>query len=339
MILTSQERLIIVILHRELIDMATLEGEISRLSNKDPSIRRKAVRNLFELDNPLALKGFIDLLNDQDQWFRSKAIEAHRKWAKTSEDILPLLANERRIASELLQNIRDLDIARELMEDEDHIVRSFASKVLVDDVSSHKLISEDRHHSVRSNVASNSSDEMIIRSLIIDKHPIVQSKALENALRRNLDIEQSIITNLLESNDQNVRSIASIFALKIGGDTMKSALSTKDPKTKRAISKKLREMIVNVDNRILSISNDHPDIIVQWLKGKFDTKSVKLRWDMIQNSAHNSILRAKLIEQFEGKTNIDISMVKKLHTNEDDLVRIASINLSASYYELTGEEE
>ena len=337
--MTFLEPLIIVTLHPELIYMATLEGEISRLSNKDASVRRKAVRNLFEFDNPAALKGFIDLLKDKDQWFRSKAIEAHRKWAKTSDDIQPLLDNERRIAAELLQNIQDLDIARKLMKDDDHIVRSFASKVLVKDESSHKLISEDTHHSVRSTVASDTGDESIIRSLIIDKHPIVQTKALENALRRNLEIEESIITNLLKSSDQNLRSTASIFAIKIGGETMDSALETNDSKVRRAISNKLKQMTSNVDDRIISISKKNPDIIANWLKGKFDSESIELRWSMIQNQGYNSLLRAKLIEQFEGKTDIDISRVKNLHNAEDELVRLASINLSASYYELTGEEE
>ena len=67
--------------------MATVDGEISRLKHKDQSVRRKAVRNLFDFDNPRALTGFVDLLNDKDQWFRSKAIEAHTVNGHQKENI------------------------------------------------------------------------------------------------------------------------------------------------------------------------------------------------------------------------------------------------------------
>ena len=46
--------------------MAGLESEISRLSNKDIRVRRRAIRKLFDDDNHLALKGFVPMLRDND---------------------------------------------------------------------------------------------------------------------------------------------------------------------------------------------------------------------------------------------------------------------------------
>ena len=51
--------------------LTNIDGEISRLSNKDVKIRRKAVRLLFEENNPRALTGFVKLLEDSDFWFRN----------------------------------------------------------------------------------------------------------------------------------------------------------------------------------------------------------------------------------------------------------------------------
>ena len=70
--------------------MAGLESEISRLSNKDIRVRRRAIRKLFDDDNHLALKGFVPMLRDNDPWFRSKSLDAHRKWVKNADDLIPV---------------------------------------------------------------------------------------------------------------------------------------------------------------------------------------------------------------------------------------------------------
>ena len=319
--------------------MATVEGEISRLKNKDQSTRRRAVRNLFDFDNPRALKGFVNLLTDKDQWFRSKAIEAHRKWASTGDDIRPLMEVDKRIAAEILQSVRDVDIAMELFEDDDHIVRAFASKILVDDETLHQRMSEDSHHSVRSLVAEHSDDSNLVSKLIQDSHPSVITKALHNASRLNLNLDDEFIALLLESKDEILRGEASNFAIQKGGDLMISALNDSSPKVRKNISKLVKETIEDVDDRISLIASHNPEIVTQWLKGRYDKKSNELRWNLIENIEIPPLIRSKLIEQMEGKTEIDINKVKLLKENSHELVKISAINLSASYYELTGEEE
>jgi HEAT repeat protein len=62
-----------------------VRAAIRQLNNKDVRQRRRAVRKLFELDDPVAIDAFIPLLNDSDEWFRGKALIAIQKWASMKD--------------------------------------------------------------------------------------------------------------------------------------------------------------------------------------------------------------------------------------------------------------
>ena len=53
---------------------------MERLSHKDVRQRRRAIRHLFELNDPFALSGFLQFLDSDDQWFVDQSIEAIRRW-------------------------------------------------------------------------------------------------------------------------------------------------------------------------------------------------------------------------------------------------------------------
>ena len=326
--------------HPEVFFMPSLDSEINRLKNKDASIRRRAVRNLFDFDNPVALKGFVDLLNDGDQWFRSKAIEAHRKWAKTPRDIEPLMNNNRKIAAELNQTVRDISLANDLYGDDDYLTRYFAAKVLAeDDETSHENLSKDSHHSVRALVADFASERIIIEELLNDSHPLVMKNTIERCLELGIQVDKLIIRKSLDSKDENLRMIASVYLIENDDDYVMDFLNDVSPKVKRNIVSKLRETSEEVNDRIISISKKQPELIQRWLRGKHSKKSIDLRWQMIEDDNVESRIRAKLIEQMEGKLGLDVARLEKLHSNEDDLVKISSMNLSASFNELAGEGE
>ena len=109
--------------------MTNLNAEISRLTNKDVKIRRRAVRALFDEDDPRALSGFVKLLDDQDFWFRNKALDAHRKWATTAEELEPLMTNNKRLVAEMLEKIPNREIATKLLEEEDHVFDALQRKL------------------------------------------------------------------------------------------------------------------------------------------------------------------------------------------------------------------
>ena len=318
--------------------MAGMETEISRLKHKDVKIRRRAVRHLFEDDNPRALKGFVDLLNDKDSWFRNKSLDAHRKWAKTPEDLVPLMESNQRTAGELLEKVEAPDIAKLLLESDDHLTRSFAAKSLAIDTDLHEAFANDSHHSIRIVAANNSIDVALISSLIQDPHSSVRRAAIATASREGLHLEDDTLERGLSSSDSSLRSLIASLAVKAGGDMLERACMDSNPKVRKAIADTLRSDVDVVDDRINLIAKVCPDIIVRWLRSRHDTKSTSLRWSMIQNTELNSRTRSKLIEQMEGRNDIDQDKLSVVSEDSSTLVRLAANNLSASVSELAGED-
>lgn len=318
--------------------MAGLETQISRLSNKDVKIRRRAVRHLFEEDDPAALKGFIPLLNDKDPWFKNKSLDAHRKWAKKSDDLLPLMDKNQRVAGELLENIDAPDIAKELLLSDDYITRSFAAKSLEDDNELHNKFAADSHHSIRIVAANNSADVKLISSLINDSHSSVRRSAIATASREGLNLDQETLEKGLSSSDPALRSLIASLAVMSGGDMLVRACKDSNPKVRKAIADTLRKDVDLVDDRINSIAKVSPEIIVRWLRSRHDPKASSLRWSMIENTKLNSRVRSKLIEQMEGRSDIDFHRLSIIGEDDSPLVRLAANNLSASVSELSGED-
>ena len=314
--------------------MTNIDAEISRLSNKDIKIRRRAVRQLFEEDNPRALIGFVDLLDDSDFWFRNKSLDAHRKWAKNPEDLVPLMKNNKRLVGELLQRIDAPEIAAELLDEEEHIIRSFAAKSLAKSVDLHPTFADDLHHSVRIVAAENSSDESLISVLIQDKHSAVRKAAIATAVEQKLQLDEKILISGLASSDPSLRSLIATLAVANGGKILEKACKDTNPKVKKSIADTLRNDVDMVDERIENIAKIAPDIIVRWLKSRYDQDSSELRWSMIENNSVNPRLRSKLIEQMEGRFDVDKQRLADLAKGNSILVNVAAKNLSASIDEL-----
>ena len=318
--------------------MAGMETEIARLTNKDVKIRRRAVRQLFEDDNPRALKGFVALLDDKDMWFRSKSLDAHRKWAKTPEDLVPLMESNQRIAGELLEKVEAPEIAKLLLENDDHLTRSFAAKSLANDTDLHENFANDLHHSIRIVAANNSIDVKLISSLIVDSHSSVRRAAIATASREGLHLEDETLERGLASSDPSLRSLIATLTVKTGGDMLKRACMDSNPKVRKAIADTLRSDVEVLDERINLIAKVSPEIIVRWLRSRHDSKSTSLRWSMIYDTNINSRTRSKLIEQMEGRNDIDQGKLSSLSEDSSTLVRLAANNLSASVSELLGED-
>ena len=315
-----------------------LETEISRLSNKDVRVRRRAVRSLFDENNPAALKGFVPLLTDNDSWFRSKSLDAHRKWAKLSDDLIPLMKEHKRVVGELLEKVDAPDIARELLEESDHIIRSFAAKSLAKNDSIHDSFAKDEHHSVRVIAAEYSKNPELISALIRDSHSAVRRTAIATAAREGLQLDQKTLELGLSSSDPALRSLVASLTVKSGGTILEKACMDAHPKVRKSIADTLKIEVLEVDERINSIAVISPEIIIRWLRSRHDPKATTLRWSMIENTNLNSRARSKLIEQMEGRLDIDSQRLAGIADDDSALVRIAAMNLSASVSELSGED-
>ncbi len=318
--------------------MAGLETEISRLSNNDVRVRRRAVRALFDADNPTALKGFISLLNDNDSWFRNKSLDAHRKWAQNSDDLLPLMENHKRVVGEILQRIDSPEVAKELLKENDYIIRSFAAKSLAKDESLHNSFAKDEHHSIRVIAAEYSTKTDLISELIADSHSAVRRSAIATAAREGMKLDQDTLKMGLSSSDPALRSLIASLTVKSGGIMLETACRDSNPKVRKSIADTLRSEVTEVDERIDSIAQISPEIIVRWLRSRHDPKASSLRWSMIEDTKINSRTRSKLLEQMESRSDVDLQRLAIISEDDSALVRIAAMNLSASVAELSGED-
>ena len=112
---------------------------MARLKHRDIRTRRRAVRTLFEHDDPSVLQAFKPLLDDEDTWFVSKALDAYRTWGlmSGSEAIETLLNHRnldvRRAGANLLAPLgqQGVSLALVALDDEDNVVQRKAARALL----------------------------------------------------------------------------------------------------------------------------------------------------------------------------------------------------------------
>ena len=318
--------------------MAGIQTEIARLKHKDIRIRRRAVRHLFDADIPAALSGFTALLKDEDPWFKSKALDAYRKWVSTPEDLQVLIDyGYEKLASQLLHKVDSQSLASNLFTNSDYTIRCLAAKVLSTKIEFHPEMAADSHHSVRAVVAECSSDSELVKSLMLDSHSTVRRAGIANAARKGLEIDEVTLMAALISSVPSLRAVVAAMTVKNGGEALKAACRDDNPKVIRAISDSLKIEVDTIDERIEMLKTYAPNIILRWLRSRHDPAANSLRWQMIEDQSIDSRTRSKMIEQMEGKTEIDIQRLEIIKDDDSTLVRMAADNLSAAVSELKNE--
>ncbi|MDP6869215.1 MAG: hypothetical protein QGI21_00370 [Candidatus Poseidoniaceae archaeon] len=318
--------------------MKDIFSAIEKLHHKDVRIRRKAVRNLFEMNNPIALEGFCKLLDDEENWFQNKAIDAYRKWASKEDDLRVLIEKGKtRLAAELLEQVEASDLAIELLDSEDYITRAFSGNALKTNTEYHDIMSRDEHHSVRIIVAENSTDSGFISKLISDNHSSVRREAIASASRNMIELDDKTLERGLTSSDPSLRSLISALIVKKGGPLLERVCNDSNPKVRSSIADTLRKEVLDLDERIELISKIQPSLLLRWLRNRKDPHSNSLRWSLIENQDIDNRTRSKLIEQMDGQTDVDLARLAIISEDDSVLVKMAANNLSASVSELTGE--
>ena len=100
---------------------------LQHLKSRDERKKRRAVRELFEIDNEDNLESFIPLLDDKDNWYRTKSLDAFKTWAKRRDlTTLEVLINHQnlaynRVAANMLLSFKaeDSKLAKILFEKDD----------------------------------------------------------------------------------------------------------------------------------------------------------------------------------------------------------------------------
>ncbi|MBT6254772.1 MAG: HEAT repeat domain-containing protein [Euryarchaeota archaeon] len=326
-----------------------LDSEIARLRHRDVRKRRRAIRVLFDTDIPRALEGFVPLLNDKDPWFRSKSLEAHRKWApKQGVATLKVLAEHswleaRRCAANLLGEFSEdtTDIALLLIEDEDLTCQRKAAEALLKgrDAELHIerfLNHEDsglrrlailcsaatvEHRTSALSDTNNSVREAALHS-IVENGETLTEESMSDALRRGIKVNP-----LLSSAVKNAGEVLVQVTKDLSGSIMNDVV------------KELRLQCSSLEDKSIQIllKNQRYAVLGRWLQGKKSEEFDALRWTIIRNQSVSSIERARLLERLIGRCGEpEIARENRIFLEEceDDLLRVTAENLSTASTEL-----
>ena len=321
----------------------------SRLFHKDERQRRRAVRKLFELDDPEYLSGFIPLLNDEDSWFRQKAMEAVGRWLRDGHgEVVDMLAKSTYVEQRVLATRLALrsgegegEVLLELCKDSVSSVRlaAWKARLGVDEegaaaVIAQALKSEDsdvRQAAIRRLSIMEVIDENLLRTALNDPSHRVLDAAVSLVAKRpelneDSEIDGLLITiamgeegpmrtaaiGVLASKSVDFPQIAAlVLDLTEGGSAgLVSSLATG-----------LRGIpwwqVEGLADRLVTTADDR--LVARLLRGEGSDEVVPIRNTILSDPSKSTVLRARIIEDLIGRrvdeTTLDI--VSSLSKSDD----------------------
>ena len=331
-----------------------LKATIRQLNNKDVRLRRRAVRKLFELDDPTAIDAFIPLLKDSDEWFRGKALMAIQRWASMKDlNLAEKLSNskkpeERILACRIAPKVGKSSerILKKMLDDEDNLVKQNAWKNILnlnDDYIEEAIKSSDvgiRVLAVDKIQLMYKIDNDLIKKIFDDDSSRIRKKAI-NILKSKPELYSSgefddVIIKIAE-NDNNIQIDALIMLIESG--ERNELFIQKIPLWLENENSKMIKLVVesteNKDwgeidwliNTIMSSSNDK--LISRMLRRKKSIEADKYRKEILLDEDRNAILRSRVIEDLFGKEQ-GKEITKIIHDLENN--RNESISETAKMY-------
>ena len=321
----------------------------SRLFHKDDRQRRRAVRKLFELDDPEYLSGFIPLLNDEDSWFRQKAMEAVGRWLRDGHgEVVDMLAKSTYVEQRVLATRLALrsgegggEVLLELCKDSVSSVRlaAWKARLGVDEegaaaVIAQALKSEDsdvRQAAIRRLSIMEVIDVNLLRTALNDPSHRVLDAAVSLVAKRpelneDSEIDGLLITiamgeegpmrtaaiGVLASKSVDFPQIAAlVLDLTEGGSAgLVSSLATG-----------LRGIpwwqVEGLADRLVTTADDR--LVARLLRREGSDEVVPIRNTILSDPSKSTVLRARIIEDLIGRrvdeTTLDI--VSSLSKSDD----------------------
>ena len=324
-----------------------LKATIRQLNNKDVRLRRRAVRKLFELDDPTAIDAFIPLLKDQDEWFRGKALMAIQRWASMKDLTLTEKLSksqkpeERILACRIAPRIGKSSetILREMLTDENNLVKQNAWKNILninEDFIEEALENDDvgiRVLAIERIQLMKEINNDIIKKILYDDSVRIRKKAI-NLLRSRPEIYSSgefdeIIIQIAE-NDSDIQIDALIMLIESGKENELFSqnipiwLGNEDP----GMIKLIVESMENKDwaeiewliNKIMKSSNDK--LISRTLRRKKTIEADKYRKEILLDETRDVVIRSRIIEDLFGKKQDEeiTEIIFELENNENESI-------------------
>ncbi len=326
-------------------NLSTRFSSTTNLNSKDDRKKRRAVRELFELDDENNLSSFIPLLDDKDSWYRSKALEAFRMWSirLDSSHLEPLINHNNldynRAAANLLERFEsgNIKVVKQLFEKDDLICQTKSAKFILESDDQQDFFEEllSSKHVKLKLIALNSkysSKEILIESLDDDSISIV-NLSLSKLIDSGYKIDDNKLVDLM-SKGVDFSSLAP-YLLKHSPRRMIQYIDDLTSTELRLIVKILRLHCETLDDEIIQMVIDNKSYVIlgRWLQGKKGDKIDELRWQIIANEQVDEIERCRLLERLFSRCGEEKirSMAKTVSENTtSDLIAVTAHNLSTA---------
>ena len=318
---------------------------INNLKSKDERKRRRAVRELFEIDDENNLSAFIPLLDDKDSWYRTKAIDAFRTWSirKNVSDLQPLInhhnLNYNRVAANLLENFRaeNIDIVKKLFSKDDVICQTKAAEFILKAENEREFF----------DTLFTSGDEKLkivaLKSKYSDKEDLIQAiddesiKVVEYSISKLIESDYSINDTVLDDLIERGTEIKLLISYLVRNNPKKlieNINKINNTETKVLVNV-LQKHCQTIDHEIIKMLNENQQYVIvgRWLQGKKGDAEDKLRWEIIGNEEVDEIERCRLIERLFSRCQEESIRLKAKHISESstsDLIKITAHNLSTA---------
>ena len=318
---------------------------ISNLKSRDERKRRRAIRELFEMDDPQHLKAFIPLLNDKDSWYRSKAIDAFRIWAprESVTSLEPLIAHKNidynRVAANLLEKFSPTgtDVIKELFEKDDMICKAKAAQFILRNDNEKEfycslLEGENTKLKIIALESKYSSNDTLTSCLSDDSLKIV-----EYCLTALSDVELQIDDGTVEQLTKRGVKFGLLMPHLIRSNPEKLAESVHELQNHEI------KTLVDLLNRECDNVEDEPIntliqckqyvVVGRWLQGKRGDAFDTLRWEIIADDSIDEIERSRFIERLFARCDeekIRLEAEKIANNSTSELIKLTAHNLSTA---------
>jgi HEAT repeat protein len=321
---------------------------MASMRHRDVRTRRRAVRTLFEHGDAEALQAFEQLLDDEDPWFVSKALDAYQKWGPSfgPEAIAVLLSHDSLQVNRAGANLLDAlgssgrSLALAALQKEDSVVQKKAALSLLHDPDDEVMETLIQHPSASVRALTlhhaNASADWVIQCLT-DENEQVRHAALEAILRLGLEIELSTLLPFFEADVHTVDIF--LWAAAHSAASLQSLANHLNEHHVKSLSDHLRRQVKSSQDPLIQVLINANALrpVARWVL-KQGKEEDDLRWTLIQHPDLDIIERSKLLERLIGRAHepeIQRKNMQFMNETTEELLKVACENLSTAASEVS----
>jgi len=334
-----------------------------RLNHKDERQRRRAVRKLFEVNDSNNLDSFVPLLEDDDQWYRERAMEAITKWAGFNDiAIVNKLSSSEYIEQRILASKISLRLGQEKLEIIDKLcsdreitvrIAGWESKLQansekIDELILEGLKSKDkiiRKITINKLAKMNDVDVKILISALKDDSYVVRKAALEIIRNDSKLSEMEIFDSYLlkmsgENTKKEINGVIKILVKKTleNQEIQEKVISWSESESVEIIDPLISGLrgikwweIKELKEHMYEKSSDL--FVNRLLRGNRESVAAEIRIKILSDSKRSEEMRARLIEDLVGRQvdKMTLEIIKQISISESVLLSTISKEFLREY--------